>query len=188
MSNCPHVTIFQLFFITVFAMATTEHNKKRKLSEAEKDCESSDSVSNENATTDSEEYVHIVKFSGTEPGEGRNYLIPVSLIQKLPKDVMGIMKDINWFHREDMTEGRAKKIGYGEEKMSYIELLLGEVDGKEIEDSHEDSDFFEGIPDMDEFEDYFEHKNKLDSSKKMCFQFPENMKPSFVFHYNATAI
>lgn len=102
-------------------------------------------------------------------GAHRTASVPVSVIESLPHDVMGIMRRQNGYHEEDIVEfsvrqSKAVWDGEGREEFDYMGLLLGLLGPDYIEDVYfkdirtsklRDNEFFSKLKPLEKYYDAF---------------------------------
>lgn len=99
------------------------------------------------------------------------YLVPLSLIEKLPGDVRTAMKEVNTMHPEEAREANVY------EKYCYIGLLLGEQTpdtARKYCDPNLRS-FFDALEPLERLYNAF-GKHKEGSKENMMFDVPPNVK------------
>jgi len=125
-----------------------------------------------------ESYVIIIEYGGSFNCTANMWLVPVSVIEKLPHDVMSILKETNTFHGEDIFQDKQLS-----EKFDYISLLLGLETLESIECMHEESDFFSQLKDLKALHNLF-GVYKVGCRENPLFTFCKSERPAHIFLRN----
>lgn len=129
-----------------------------------------------------ETYVVIIEYGGDCNCTNNMWLVPVSLIESLPQNVMSLLKELHTFHVEDTIRSEEMR-----EKFDYIGLLLGLEDLEFIEDAYKDSSFFSKVGDLKAVYNVFD-AYRIGCREKPVFTFPESKRPAHIFLRNSICI